>query len=791
METTDNIFLSEEQFEIIFKSHIKIQTYPKSIDSLFFSQRMMAKINYKPYYQRNYVWDDTKATYFIESILLGTEIPPLIFFKDDQNIEVIDGRQRFETLKRFIQGDFKLSKKGLVSLIDFSKKDVNSFRSESPEIYQTFVDAKIRIFEFELINQPKINPILIDRLKKEIFARYNSGITPLKKAEIDNAIYDSDTISQHFKNEFRNNPSHIRNISDLFIRQNKSGLLQNIDIILQFVRRSLVLYKIPIKYYAGEGARNELISKFYEYIYNDHEDPKDVYESFIKKIELIKYISDNISTGKISPNRLFWECLLWSAHILEQEEMDYQRLRENKYINSLSKLFMENANAFELTDSHYQKQTLNRFLIFEKYIRDHFGLNVAQYVQGDPEGKGELGKIRSRNKDVSTELEKLKTLRITKPDPSRSSIEDIIRSMNQNRFLIRPTYQRSEVIDITKASAIIESILIGIMLPAIFIFKRKDNVREVIDGQQRLLTILGFIGEKYYDENNNIAYSKNNLYKLKNLRILKHLNGKRFTELDKELQDKILDFELLVVEIEEEINPSFNPVDLFIRLNDKPYPIKENSFEMWNSWVDKDIVDAIKDLFKKNQGWFYYINVNNELTRDRMHNEELLMILAYFDYRKSQGRTLLSYLDIYQKGERINARIKKKKEVTSLLLEVTTNAKIKKEFINSISNISVFLTKTAKLINSNDSNAFHLRDELDKLLSSGSKRKYHQRTFQDFYILWLVMDRINSKDLDRPEIYQAVESIFIFMKNIPQDMVEDNKGYSMFIDAIDKINQLV
>lgn len=61
--------IRQEDFEKIFKQHLKIETYSKSIDSLF-SPRLLSKINYKPYYQRNYVWDTNKASYFIESILL-------------------------------------------------------------------------------------------------------------------------------------------------------------------------------------------------------------------------------------------------------------------------------------------------------------------------------------------------------------------------------------------------------------------------------------------------------------------------------------------------------------------------------------------------------------------------------------------------------------------------------------------------------------------------------------------------------------------------------------------------
>lgn len=195
-----SLFLTPNDFERIFTSHLKIETYSKSIDSLF-SLRSLHKINYKPYYQRNYVWDDHKATYFIESILLGTEIPPLIFFNNGTDIEVIDGRQRFETIKRFKENHFSLTRNGLASLKQLAKSTYESLQRhpETASIIDLFLDAKIRIIEFEIVNEPKLDPTLEDKIKKEIFGRYNSGITPLKKPEIDNAIYDADLIFQFFK----------------------------------------------------------------------------------------------------------------------------------------------------------------------------------------------------------------------------------------------------------------------------------------------------------------------------------------------------------------------------------------------------------------------------------------------------------------------------------------------------------------------------------------------------------------------------------------------------------------
>ena len=50
----------QDMFEKIFKEHMKVETYSKSIESLF-NLRSKSKINFAPYYQRNYVWDSHKA----------------------------------------------------------------------------------------------------------------------------------------------------------------------------------------------------------------------------------------------------------------------------------------------------------------------------------------------------------------------------------------------------------------------------------------------------------------------------------------------------------------------------------------------------------------------------------------------------------------------------------------------------------------------------------------------------------------------------------------------------------
>ena len=107
--------------------------------------------------------------------------------------------------------------------------------------------------------------------------------------------------------------------------------------------------------------------------------------------------------------------------------------------------------------------------------------------------------------------------------------------------------------------------------------------------------------------------------------------GKRFEDLNSLEQRKLMSTDLWVIEINEKINPEFDPIDLFVRLNNKPYPIKKDTFEMWNSFVSRNIIETIKLIYNKNSKWFY-IRKNNS----RMENENLVTTLAYFNYMEAK-----------------------------------------------------------------------------------------------------------------------------------------------------------
>src|SRR5690606_13487881 len=119
---------------------------------------------------------------------------------------------------------------------------------EPETLKDVFWSSNIRIFEFEVINVPNLDPEIEDKIKKEIFRRYNTGITPLTSSEIDNAKYNNDALSDLFKNELRDNTSFRKQISECFYTNESAR--QDIEEMANYLRRIFILNKFPISKYA-------------------------------------------------------------------------------------------------------------------------------------------------------------------------------------------------------------------------------------------------------------------------------------------------------------------------------------------------------------------------------------------------------------------------------------------------------------------------------------------------------------------------------------------------------------
>lgn len=724
----------------IFEHKIKIESKVKSIDALFMNKERVEHTNYHPYYQRNYVWDEEKATYFIESIFLGTEIPPLIFFVNDEEYEVIDGRQRYETITRFMAGKMNLRKSALRKLSSVKELAGKGYNNLTVDYQDLFLDTKIRVIEFGFLSSEH-SCEEEEQVKREIFQRYNSGITPLNQQQIDKAIYYSDDIVTCFKEHFAEDKRTFDLVNDLFGFENP-----DIEKLMRKIRELLVLRNIPIKYYAI--SKQDIVSTFFEYLSNTV-DSGVVYSSFIRIVNKVDEVVRALRKRNVQTNRLVSECLYWALSIIDLEYGDLKKMN-NFVVEHLIDYIEDNIKNYQTVRSSFANEVNKRYettaIFFERILDMDFNMYLCSSNQF---------KARKDKLNIITSPENLtfEDLRINKPEPTSFEIGDICRQMERQKFLLRPPYQRDEVIDKKKASAIIESLLLGIKLPPVFVFKHKDGLSEVVDGQQRLLSIIGFIGKPYKDENGKDCISKKDRFKLQLKHgILKEFDGKRFEDLNSLEQRKLMSTDLWVIEINEKINPEFDPIDLFVRLNNKPYPIKKDTFEMWNSFVSRNIIETIKLIYNKNSKWFY-IRKNNS----RMENENLVTTLAYFNYMEAKngldesGLWPAKTIDLYVNGGKISCRMKGKYEITKVLEGDDNNDINHQLFIrvanlldfNFISNLSCICSMNSEELNSN----------LDYMIKGANGR----RTLQNFYILWLILRGISKTVIEQNLLWASKE----------------------------------
>ena len=72
-----------------------------------------------------------------------------------------------------------------------------------------------------------------------------------------------------------------------------------------------------------------------------------------------------------------------------------------------------------------------------------------------------------------------------------------IYSFLESRSVSIPGFQRNYVWDIVRASKLIESLILGLPVPQIFLYETARNKSLVIDGQQRLMSIYYFMKQKF------------------------------------------------------------------------------------------------------------------------------------------------------------------------------------------------------------------------------------------------------------------------------------------------------
>lgn len=234
-------------------------------------------------------------------------------------------------------------------------------------------------------------------------------------------------------------------------------------------------------------------------------------------------------------------------------------------------------------------------------------------------------------------------------DSRTYSINDFIEWDARGQLEISPKFQRRSVWSPQAKSYLIDTILRDKPLPKIFIRattnpKTKKTTREIVDGQQRIRTILSFVKDGF-----RISRVHNEDY-----------GGMLYSELPDEVQGEFLKYELsvdLLLDVQDR-----DILDVFARLN--TYSVSLNKQELFNARY----FGYFKQLVYKLSGVYYTFWTDNRIFTDtkimRMAEAELMtdLIIAAIEgiqSKKNADKYYAKYDDEFESRKEIEEKVTK------------------------------------------------------------------------------------------------------------------------------------
>jgi hypothetical protein len=252
------------------------------------------------------------------------------------------------------------------------------------------------------------------------------------------------------------------------------------------------------------------------------------------------------------------------------------------------------------------------------------------------------------------------------------SIGEVVSMYKEGELIINPDFQRAFQWSVRQQSRLVESILLDIPIPSIFVFQNDKGKWEVVDGVQRISSILAFMGE--LKDENDLA-KKIPPSKLEKTKHLPSLEGMSWDNLPKEplqINFKRAKLDLIIIKSTSDKNAKF---EVFQRLNAGGTLLSDQ--ELRNCWLlmlDKGFHDWLRDT--SNESIFMNcLNLSDKLILEKYHMELLLRLIVFPRYTFTQKKVDEyiddSVTDILEKSILdLNNETKKIKAVFEILFKV-------------------------------------------------------------------------------------------------------------------------
>lgn len=219
------------------------------------------------------------------------------------------------------------------------------------------------------------------------------------------------------------------------------------------------------------------------------------------------------------------------------------------------------------------------------------------------------------------------------------SVREVYNQICEGETDLAPDFQRDFVWTTKKQILLIESVLLGIPLPAFYFNQDSAGAFQVVDGVQRLTTIKRFMSNELTLEGTHLAY-------------LKGLTGQTYDTLEASARRRF-GLTQLVAHVIEPQTPEDVKFDIFSRVNTGGEPLraqeirhcmsKSTSRQFLKGLVESDAFDEATNW----QFWTYGPDGAEIRTSRRMVNRELALRFCAFRYTQIESYRQATSLDAF------------------------------------------------------------------------------------------------------------------------------------------------
>lgn len=232
------------------------------------------------------------------------------------------------------------------------------------------------------------------------------------------------------------------------------------------------------------------------------------------------------------------------------------------------------------------------------------------------------------------------------------SVKELISMVKDGYIDIAPDYQRRFRWDEERQSSLIESLFLGVPVPSVFMATNSDGTWELIDGVQRVSTILHFAGDD--EERNHIFEKEMKPLRLSGLRKLTLFNNMCFADLPNEIQIKFKLTSLKITVLSDKSDKAVR-FDLFERLNRGGISLSDQ--EIRSCVYRGRFNDFIQDL-SKDEHFKRCVHITDNQEADGTREELVLRFFAYLYDIDNFSHSVRDFLNNYMDKTTKNSRFK-------------------------------------------------------------------------------------------------------------------------------------